>query len=63
VSKASLKKLKLVAVAYSHVEREFFPTDEAYEAEREVVDRAAQVIEELTRLGVTAKGYPAIPTS
>jgi D-alanine-D-alanine ligase len=60
-SEASLKKLRLVAVAYSHVEREFFPTDEAYEAEREVIDRAAQVVEELTRLGVQAKGYPGDP--
>ncbi len=33
------QKVKLVAVAYSHVEREWFPTQEAYEAEAEVEGR------------------------
>jgi D-alanine-D-alanine ligase len=55
--KRAMKKLKLVAVAYSHVEREFFPTEEAYEAEKEVEDRAAQVIAEIEALGIKAKGY------
>lgn len=54
----ALKKLKLVAVAYSHVDREFFPTEEAYQAELEVEQRAGQVVEELEKLGVPAKGYP-----
>ncbi|RPI28885.1 MAG: hypothetical protein EHM70_16265 [Chloroflexota bacterium] len=51
------QKLDLVAVAYSHVEREWFPTDEAFEAEKEVEDRANQVVESLEKLGIHAKGY------
>jgi D-alanine-D-alanine ligase len=58
VDKKALKKLKLVAVAYSHVEREWFPTEEAYIAEKEVEERAQEVIEALEKLGVPAKGYP-----
>jgi D-alanine-D-alanine ligase len=55
----ALKKLKLVAVAYSQVEREWFETDEAYEAEVEVEARAKQILEQLERLGIPAKGYPS----
>ena len=55
----SLKKLKLVAVAYSFVQRELFATKEAYIAEKEVEDRAQQVLEEVKKLGLEAKGYPA----
>ena len=55
----ALKQIKLVAVAYSYVEREFFPTDDAYTAEKEVEDRAQEVIEEIKKLGLEAKGYPA----
>ncbi|MCI0398517.1 MAG: hypothetical protein L0332_16120 [Chloroflexi bacterium] len=58
VNKRALKNLKLVAVAYSHVEREWFPTEEAYEAELEVEERAQEVIETLEKLGVPARGYP-----
>jgi D-alanine-D-alanine ligase len=58
VDKGTLKKLKLVAVAYSYIEREWFPTEEAYEAEREVEHRAEQVVEDLQKLGIEAKGYP-----
>lgn len=58
IDKDALKKLKLVAVAYSHVEREWFATEGAYEAEVEVEDRANEVIEELQKLGVPARGYP-----
>lgn len=54
---SALKKLKLVAVAYSHVERDMFPTEDAYIAEVEVEDRAAEVIEEVKKLGVEVKGY------
>jgi D-alanine-D-alanine ligase len=54
-----LKKLKLVAVAYSFVNRDQFPTEEAYIAEKEVEDRAQQVLEEIKKLGLEAKGYPA----
>jgi D-alanine-D-alanine ligase len=59
IDKKALKKLKLVAVAYSHVEREWFPTDDAYKAEVEVIDRAARVVEAMQRLGINAKGYPS----
>lgn len=57
IDKAALKKLKLVAVAYSHVEREWFPTKESYEAEVEVEDRAAEVLEMFEELGIPARGY------
>lgn len=59
IDDAALKKMKLVAVAYSHVDREDFPTEGAYEAEVEVEDRAEEVIEEIEKLGVTVKGYAA----
>jgi D-alanine-D-alanine ligase len=55
----SLKKIKLVAVAYSHVVEETFPNKEAFEAEKEVEDRAAQIMEECKKLGLESKGYPA----
>ena len=47
-----------MAVAYSHVERDWFPNDEAYEAEREVEMRAQEVLQALEKLGVPAKPYP-----
>lgn len=53
----ALTRLKLVAVAYSYVEREWFPTDEAYEAERECEYRAQDVVQELDKLGIPAKAY------
>ena len=43
----ALKQIKLVAVAYSYVEREFFPTEEAYIAEQEVEGRAQEIIAEI----------------
>lgn len=55
----ALKKLKLVAVAYSHVDRDDFPTEGSYEAEVEVEDRAEEVIAEVAKLGVAVKGYAA----
>jgi D-alanine-D-alanine ligase len=58
IDKEALKKVHLVAVAYSHVEREFFPTDEAYEAELEVENRAQEVVASLEKLGIPAKAYP-----
>jgi D-alanine-D-alanine ligase len=58
VDRSALKKLNLVAVAYSHVERESFPTEEAYLAELEVEQRAQEVIDLLRKLNIQAKGYP-----
>lgn len=54
-----LKQLKLVAVAYSHVDRADFATEGAYEAELEVEDRAEEVIAEVAKLGIAVKGYAA----
>lgn len=54
----SLKNLKLVVVAYSHVEREYFPTQASYDAEIEVEDRAGEVVDEIKKLGIEAKGIP-----
>ncbi len=59
VDNEALKSIKLVAVAYSYVDREFFPNDEAYQAEKEVEDRAQEVIEVIKKLALEAKGYPA----
>ena len=53
-----LKKIKLVAVAYSFVDKDLFPNEEAYKAEKEVEDRAQEVIQEIKKLGLEAKGYP-----
>jgi D-alanine-D-alanine ligase len=58
---AALKKITLVAVAHSAVAREMFATREAYEAEYEVVERAADVLKEIEKLGVPAKTYPGDP--
>ena len=58
IDREAIKKIKLVAVAYSYIEREWFPTEEAYHAEMEVVNRALEVIAELGKLGIPAKGYP-----
>lgn len=55
VDKDALKKFKLITVAYSHVEKEWFPTEEAYEAEVEVEERAEGVVEEIKKLGIEAK--------
>lgn len=59
VDEAALKAVKLVAVAYSHVDRADFATQGAYEAEVEVEDRAEEVIAEVAKLGVAVKGYAA----
>lgn len=61
VDDAALKALKLVAVAYSHVDRADFPTQGSYEAELEVEERAEAVIAEVAKLGVAVKGYAADP--
>jgi D-alanine-D-alanine ligase len=57
VSQQALKKLKLVAIAYSHVEREFFATEEAYLAEKEVEERAADVLQVMEKLGIPGRLY------
>lgn len=57
VDRSALRRLQLVAVAYSHVEREWFPTEDAYIAEIEVEERASEVLERVKALGVEAKGY------
>lgn len=57
IDKEALKKLKLVAVAYSYVEREWFPNRAAFWAEAEVEERAEEVIKRLKALGLEAKGY------
>jgi D-alanine-D-alanine ligase len=59
VESDALKKIKLVAVAYSFVEKDRFPTEDAYTAEKEVEDRAQQVLKEIRKLGLEAKGYQA----
>ncbi len=59
IDEAVLKGLKLVAVAYSHVDRADFATEGAYDAEVEVEERAEDVIKEVAKLGVAVKGYPA----
>ncbi|MGE5601462.1 MAG: hypothetical protein ACM30E_00325 [Nitrososphaerales archaeon] len=59
VEKDVLKRLRLVAVAYSHVKTAWFPTREAYEAEVEVEQRAKEVVAALKKLGVKAKAYRA----
>lgn len=58
VDKAALKKISLVVVAYSHVERDFFPTQESYEAEVEVEERAAEVVERIKKMGIPVKSLP-----
>lgn len=58
IDKDALKKLQLVTVAYSHVERDMFPTEEAYEAEVEVEDRAQEVLERVRALGINVKKAP-----
>lgn len=58
IDKEVIKKLKLVTVAYSHVEREMFPTEDAYKAEIEVEDRAKEVAEVIEKLGVSVKLTP-----
>jgi len=54
----ALKKIKLVAVAYSFVDKDRFPNEEAYKAEAEVEERAQEVLEEIEKLGLEGKGYP-----
>ena len=59
ISPQGLKRFNRVAIAYSHVVRENFPTEGAYLAEKEVEDRAAQVLEVMEKLGIPGRLYPA----
>lgn len=59
ISRSALKRLRLVAVAYSDIERDMFPTEEAYIAEKEVEERAAQVLQVIQQLGVPGNLYAA----
>lgn len=61
IDENALKNLKLVAVAYSHVDRADFANEGAYEAEAEVEDRAEDVIAEIAKMGIAVKGYAADP--
>lgn len=58
IDRDSLKKYRLVVVAYSSVEREFFATKDAYEAEVEVEQRAIEVSEEVRKLGIPVRTLP-----
>ncbi len=58
VDKEALKKFRLVVVAYSKVEREHFPTQQAYDAEIEVEQRAVEVAEEIRKLGIPVRTIP-----
>ena len=58
IDREALKKIKLVAVAYSNIEREWFPTKKLTMPSMEVEKRALEVIAELEKLGIPAKGYP-----
>lgn len=58
IDRDALKKLKLVIVAYSKVERSYFPTADAYYAEVEVEDRAQEVAETIRDLGIEAQCLP-----
>jgi D-alanine-D-alanine ligase len=59
IDEVALKSLKLVAIGYSHVNREDYATKGAYEAELEVEERAEDVIAEVAKLGIAVKGYAA----
>ena len=58
IDRDSLKKFRLVVVAYSSVQREHFATQSAYEAEVEVEQRAVEVSEEIRKLGVPVRTLP-----
>lgn len=61
IDKDALKKIKLVVVAYSHVEIDMFPTRNAYWAELEVEERAEDVVKIIEEIGINVKGMPGDP--
>lgn len=58
IDREALRRCKLIIVAYSHLKREWFPNDNAYWAEKEVEERAAEVTERVKKLGIEAKSLP-----
>ncbi|MEK7550777.1 MAG: hypothetical protein AAB535_03280 [Patescibacteria group bacterium] len=58
VDRDALKKFRLVVVAYSSVQREYFATKDAYDAEIEVEERALEVSEEIRKLGIPVRTLP-----
>ncbi|MCX6726818.1 MAG: hypothetical protein NTY75_03305 [Candidatus Shapirobacteria bacterium] len=58
IDKEAIKNIKFVTVAYSHIERDMFPTQDAYDAEIEVEDRAKDVAESIKKLGIEVKLTP-----
>lgn len=58
IDKEAIKNIKFVTVAYSHVERDMFPTQDAYDAEVEVEDRAAEVADVIRKFGIEVKLTP-----
>lgn len=58
IDKSALKKCQLIVVAYSHLKREWFSSANAYWAEKEVEDRAAEVAQRVKALGIDAKTLP-----
>lgn len=58
IDKEEIKKIKFITVAYSHVERDMFPTQDAYEAEIEVEQRAKEVAEVIEKFGINVKLTP-----
>lgn len=59
ISQEALKRLHLVVVAYSHVERDWFPTEEAFIAEQEVEQRASEVLQVMEKIGIPGRLYSA----
>jgi len=58
IDKEEIKKIKLITVAFSHIERDMFPTQDAYDAEIEVEERAIEVAEVIKKFGIEVKLTP-----
>jgi len=58
IDREALKNIKFITVAYSHIERDMFPTQDSYDAEIEVEDRAKEVAEVVEKLGIKVKLTP-----
>jgi D-alanine-D-alanine ligase len=58
IDREALRRCKLIIVAYSHLKREWFPNENAYWAEKEVEERAAEVTKRVNKLGIEAKNLP-----